>query len=372
MADNAAAGDGGCSSSGYDARPTPGPGNLAGCGTVTSMECYRAIINKCTEELVKTADLISRIRFKRRYPHTGFYMNNWGRLNQTCYRTVDTLKAVHNMNNQLRPDIMENIYWANVRFQNSLRHLVMTRALLSASLDQFIARIQEYELLQRREAELAHGSADGAERMDESDDGVSSTTVGNPSNASTSQNLADKLLQVQRDIVVIQSFLNQIPAFVALARMEEHWMHIYDEYDDSLVVHQLLTDPSALSLLHATNSRPDGTDRLPPVVHNWDDVVSEEAVKRKFQHIMQSLRNRRNGGPEPDLNFMMQQPPPVPRPQRPTANGGVQAQNLPGPAAGMYRAAPPQPRPQPPQQQQQQPDQQQQSVRAQLLRRFEQ
>lgn len=268
-----------------------GSGSGATCtgGTATSLECFRAIVNKCNGELEYTGNMINTIRQKRRFPHTGFYQKNWSAVNQVNCRTIDLIRSVQNMNGTLRPDSMLDIYQANLRFQLAVQNLVLTRAMLSTSLDEFITRVADYEALIRSSAIPVAAASPVATYADD-DNLVSSTTTDDElSSSSREAALSAKLGEIQSNITVIQSFLNQSPMLSNPIRMELHLMEIYDDFDDSVAVHRLLTDPNALSLL--PNDRQS-------IYHDWNYIASEEVVKNKFVEVTQNFRNnaRRGGG----------------------------------------------------------------------------
>jgi hypothetical protein len=259
----AAGGSGGSGSSG-------GNGNAA-----TSLQCFHAIVQKCQHELARIGDMIQTIQEKRRYPHTGFYQKNWGAVNQVNCRTIDLIRSVQNMNGVLRPDAMNDIYQANLRFQLAVQNIVLTRAMLSSALDEFIKRVADYEVLLRG----GGGSGRGT-----SEDAVSSTTPDDDNKSA----LSSKLAEIQSNITVMQSFLNQSPMLSCPIRMELHLMDIYDNFDDSVAVHHLLTDENALNLLPSERQ---------PIYHEWERIASEQVVKQKFIEISQNMRgNRSNSG----------------------------------------------------------------------------
>jgi hypothetical protein len=316
------------------------------------MECFRAIVEKCNNELFKTGEMINTIRYKRRFPHTGFYQKNWGAMNQVNCRTIDLIRSTqHRMRgggggvpapgagpSSYQPgssaaaagsvagsygidnNTLLDIYNANLRFQLSVQNLVLTRTMLSTALDEFINRVAEYESMLSSGAGGASSAsgAGGAGGAGGSEQAVSSTTLELPtaqhfdvtsSSATTAAGygrnsglstaavaarqrreaaLSAKLSEIQNNITIIQSFLNQAPMLSCPIRMELHLMDIYDDYDDSVAVHHLLSDQHTVDTVHQIAAH------LPPVFHDWNLIASEEVVRHKFHEITQNLR--RNGG----------------------------------------------------------------------------
>lgn len=269
--------------------------NLGQCGQVTNMECFQRVVLKCNTELLRSSDLVNAVRSKRVYPHTGFYQENWGALNQLNYRVVDTLKSVHSMNSRLSPETLKAIYRANIRFQMAVQNTVLTANLLAGALNEFIQRVKEYEQLLLNTPEVVAERTTNADENGVSSSGSVSIVLGSDSNSGEverqlPEKIRSKLIEVQRNMAILQSFLNQLPAQSMLIELENHMMEIYDNYDDSTIVHHLLSDPAVLSMLNS------GGETLPPMVHDWNALTSEELIQRRFQEIGNNMRDRRGGG----------------------------------------------------------------------------
>lgn len=265
--------------------------NLGQCGQVTNMECFQRVVMKCNTELVRSSDLVNAVRSKRAYPHSGFYQENWGAMNQLNYRVVDTLKSVHSMNSRLSPETLSAIYRANIRFQMAVQNTVLTANLLAAALNEFIQRVKEYEQLLLNNTETETVVAEKVTTVDENGVSSSGTISVEPSGSSGKQlpeKIRSKLIEVQRNMAILQSFLNQLPMQSMLIELENHMMEIYDNYDDSTVVHHLLSDPAALSMLNS------GRETLPPILHDWNSLTSEELIQRRFREIGNNMRERRS------------------------------------------------------------------------------
>lgn len=262
------------------------------------MRCFQAVLDKCNDELVKSGNLIYALRYKRRYPHTGFFQKNWGQLNQMNCRTVDMIKSSQNLNVPLRPRTLLEIHQANVRFQMAVQNLVLTRSMLSTAVDELMAKMSSYNELLLQQQQGTTGQNNESDNDSESMVVSSSTTAfENPEDSSANaapsssieSQLRSKLSEIQMHMNIVQSFLNQLPMLSCPLRMELHLMEIYDNYDDSETVHLLLIDPTTAA---AINQNATNRGAVIPVVHDWEEITSESTVRRKFEEITNNLRSQ--------------------------------------------------------------------------------
>lgn len=277
---------------------------FASCTSVRTLQCFKAVLLKCDEELVRAGEVIGKLQGGRMYPHSGYFQQFYGSPGQVNCRTKDKLASIQGAINRLQPAEMRDIYRANIRFQLSLQHVVLTRHMLTLAVNTFIDKVTDYEMLLAKRG--ARGSLDESSAAPSTtttpyDDevAVSSTTINTPASCPTATEL-DRQIQessteVNNKLIMIQMMLNQLPMLMAPLHVELRLMRIYDNYDDSVIVHQLLTNPAALAMITPWNGGGGGggnathqqQQQPPPLMHDWDRLISETAVQNLYRGVGQ-------------------------------------------------------------------------------------
>lgn len=303
------------------------------CTSMHTIECFSAVLNKCRAQYEWSTDLIEKVRARKQYPHTGFFQQHFGAPDQVNCRTRDLLQNVQSMNTTITPALMADIYQSNLRFQISIMNLAMTNRMLESSLTDFMEHVNTYESLvyQRYEQQQARQSSAMNESSVVETTAVVSTTYTNddepvsssgliieePSSSSSSlPNDGSSLLraiqaagmQISRHMKLIPTMLNQIPLLANPLAVELRLMDIYDDYDDSPMMHRLLTDRNLISLIQPADLgvTAGGTSRIPPLMHNWDKLLSHNVTVAQNRSDSAQPSNAPSSGSAPARSSLAQ------------------------------------------------------------------
>lgn len=285
------------SSTPQDVSPGDASSSFEKCTSTHTIECFSAVLHKCRAQYEWSRGLIEKVRARKQYPHTGFFQQHFGAPDQVNCRTRDLLQNVQSMNTAITPALMADIYQSNLRFQISIMNLMMTNRMLESSLKDFMDHVNTYESLvyQQYEQQQANQSS-GVNETSTVETAVVSTTYTNdepvsssglvieePSGSASSagsallQAIRTAGAQISRHMKLIPTMLNQIPLLASPLAVELRLMDIYDDYDDSPMMHRLLTDRELLSMVQPADLgvTAGGASRLPPLMHNWDKLLSQ-------------------------------------------------------------------------------------------------